>query len=159
MSYIDIILLLFLLYGAYKGFREGFIIEVATLLGLFLGVYVSIKYSSYTEDILTVFFNLSTKYISYIALAITFIVVIVAVYVLGKILTKFVDILSLGLINKMLGTVLGVVKYFVIVGVLLLIVDALNSKFQFLSEETLSNSQLYTPFLSLAKEIYNYIQS
>ncbi len=159
MNYIDIILLLFLLYGAYKGFREGLIIEIATLVGLFLGVYAAIKYSYYTEDLLKDFFDLSTKYISYIALAITFIVVIVAVYILGKILTKFIDVLSFGLLNKLLGTVLGIAKYFIIVGVLLLIVDALNSKFQFLSVETQNESHLYRPFLGFAEKIYNYIRS
>ena len=49
MSYIDIIILLFLLYGAYRGFSRGLIVEVATLAGLVLGVYMAVRYSSYTE--------------------------------------------------------------------------------------------------------------
>ena len=39
MNYIDIVILLFLLYGAFRGFSKGLIIEVATLAGLILGVY------------------------------------------------------------------------------------------------------------------------
>lgn len=73
VNYIDIIVLLFLLWGAYRGFSKGLIIEVATLLGLVFGVYVAIKYSSYTEDILVDFLNISSRYISYIALAVTFV--------------------------------------------------------------------------------------
>ena len=37
MNYIDIVILLFLLYGAFRGFSKGLIIEVATLAGLILG--------------------------------------------------------------------------------------------------------------------------
>lgn len=158
MNYIDIIILLFLLWGAYRGFSKGLIIEVATLLGLVFGVYVAIKYSSYTEDILVDFLNISSRYISYIALAVTFVLVAIVVYIIGKLLTQLIDIISLGLINKLLGTILGVAKYFVVVCVLLMIVDALNIKFQFLSEETQQKSLLFYPFLNFAQKIYNFIR-
>lgn len=158
MNYIDITILLFLLFGAYRGFSKGLIVEVATLAGLVLGVYLAISYSSYTEDILRDFLNISSRYISYIALAVTFIIVAVAVYIVGKLLTKLVDIISLGLVNKLLGTILGVAKYFVIVCVLLLIVDALNEKFQFISEETKQKSLLFYPFLNFAQKMYNSIR-
>lgn len=158
MSYIDIIILIFLAYGAFRGFSRGLIIEVATLMGLVLGVYVAIKYSPYTEGILRDFLNISSQYISYIALAVTFIVVAIAVYILGKLLTKLIDIISLGLVNKLLGTLLGMAKYFVIVCVLLMIVDALNEKFQFISEETQQKSLLFQPFLNFAQKMYNIIR-
>lgn len=158
MNYIDIIILLFLLFGAFRGFSKGLVIEVATLTGLILGVYISIRYSSYTEGILRDFMNITSEYISYIALAVTFIVVVVGVYILGKLLTKLVDIISLGLVNKLLGTLFGVVKYFIIVCVLLMIVDALNEKFQFISEETIQKSLLFQPFLNFAEKIYNSIR-
>ena len=158
MNYIDIIILLFLLFGAYRGFSKGLIIEIATLVGLVLGVWLAISYSSYTEGILRDFLNISSRYISYIALAITFIVVAVAVYIIGKLLTKLIDIISLGLVNKLLGTILGVAKYLVIVCVLLLIADALNEKFQFLSEETRQKSLLFYPFLNFAQKMYNSIR-
>lgn len=158
MNYIDIIILLFLLFGAFRGFSKGLVIEVATLAGLILGIYISIRYSSYTEGILRDFMNITSEYISYIALAVTFIVVVVGVYILGKLLTKLVDIISLGLVNKLLGTLFGVVKYFIIVCVLLMIVDALNEKFQFISEETIQKSLLFQPFLNFAEKIYNSIR-
>lgn len=158
MNYIDIIILLFLLFGAFRGFSKGLVIEVATLTGLILGVYISIRYSSYTEGILRDFMNITSEYISYIALAVTFIVVVVGVYILGKLLTKLVDIISLGLVNKLLGTLFGIVKYFIIVCVLLMIVDALNEKFQFISEETIQKSLLFQPFLNFAEKIYNSIR-
>ncbi|MDE6450865.1 MAG: CvpA family protein, partial [Odoribacter sp.] len=150
----------FLLFGAFRGFSKGLSIEVATLVGLVLGVCLAISYSPYTEGILRDFLNVSVapRYMSYLALAVTFIVVVVAVFIIGKLLTKLIDIISLGLINKLLGTLLGIVKYFVIVCVLLLVVDALNEKFQFISEETRQKSLLFGPFLNFATQIYNVIR-
>lgn len=158
MNYIDIVILLFLLLGAFRGFSRGLIIEIATLAGLVAGVWLAVRYSEYTEGILRDFLNLSSSYLSYVALAVTFIIVAVAIYVLGKLLTKLVDIISLGLVNKLLGTLLGVAKYAVIVCVLLLIVDALDDKFQFISEETKQKSLLFRPFLDFAQETYDFIR-
>ncbi len=147
-----------MLYGAYRGFSRGLIVEVATLAGLVLGVYMAVRYSSYTENFLRDFLNFSSRYISYVALAVTFILVVILVYIVGKLLTKLVDIISLGLVNKLLGTALGVAKYFLIVCVLLLVTDALNEKFQFISEETRQKSLLFYPFLNFAQEMYNAIR-
>ena len=72
MNYIDIVILLFLLYGAFRGFSKGLIIEVATLAGLILGVFIAIRYSPFTEGILKDFLNITSRYLSYIALAVTF---------------------------------------------------------------------------------------
>ena len=143
MNYIDIVILLFLLYGAFRGFSKGLIIEVATLAGLILGVFIAIRYSPFTEGILKDFLNITSRYLSYIALAVTFLLV---------------DIISLGLVNKLLGTLLGIAKYFIMVCVLLMIVDALNDKFHFISEETRENSLLFDPFLNFAQQMYNTIR-
>ena len=150
MNYIDIVILLFLLYGAFRGFSKGLIIEVATLAGLILGVFIAIRYSPFTEGILKDFLNITSRYLSYIALAVTFLLVVIAVYLLGKMLTRLVD--------KLLGTLLGIAKYFIMVCVLLMIVDALNDKFHFISEETRENSLLFDPFLNFAQQMYNTIR-
>ena len=155
MNYIDVVILLFLLYGAFRGFSKGLIIEVATLAGLILGVFIAIRYSPFTEGILKDF---TSRYLSYIALAVTFLLVVIVVYLLGKMLTRLVDIISLGLVNKLLGTLLGIAKYFIMVCVLLMIVDALNDKFHFISEETRENSLLFDPFLNFAQQMYNTIR-
>ena len=158
MNYIDIILLLPLLYGAYRGFSRGLIIEVATLLGLLLGVYIAIKFSGYTEDFLRDFLNLSSESLSYVALGVTFLIVIVAISLLGKMLTKLIDIISLGMVNKLLGTVLGIAKYFVFLCIALFIVEALDGKFHFINEEVKEKSLLYNAFLTFAQRMYNMIK-
>lgn len=158
MSYIDIVIILFLLYGAFRGFSKGLIVEIATLAGLVLGVYASIHYSGYTENFLRDFWNITSRYLSYIALGVTFIIVVIAIFLIGKMLTKLVDTISLGLVNKLLGTILGLAKYFIIVCVLLLVADALDDKFHFIGEETKQKSLLFYPFLNFAQKMYNTIR-
>lgn len=158
VNIIDIILLLPLLYGASKGFLKGFVVEAATLAGLLLGVIVAIRYSAITEDFLRDFLNITSKYLSYIALGVTFLVVVMLICVLGKVLTKIVDMMSLGLVNKVLGAISGMLKYFIILCVALLIVDALDDKFHFISKGIKNSSLFYNPFLTFARKIYGMIR-
>ena len=46
MNYLDIIIAVPLLYGLIKGFSNGLVKEVTSLLALFIGVYVAINFSS-----------------------------------------------------------------------------------------------------------------
>ena len=159
MSYIDVIIVLFLLYGAVRGFFKGLVIEVATLLGLVLGLYLAMKYSIYTENVLRDFLNLSEGYLHPVGWGITFLVVAIVVYLLGKMLTSLVAVVSLGLVNKIAGLLLGMTKYFVILCILLMIVNSLDNTFGLISAETKEKSIFYRPFLNFASTIYHQIRS
>lgn len=158
MDYLDILILIPLVYGAWKGFSHGFIIEIAMLVGLVLGVYAAIRFSGYMEAFLNEFVNLSSAHLSYVALGVTFLLVLITVYLLGKLLTGMAETLAMGVMNKLLGTLFGILKYFVILCVLLLIWDALDDKFRFISEETKDNSLFFKPFLNFAQRIYHFVR-
>lgn len=158
MNYIDIIILLILVYGAVRGFFKGLIVEVFTLLGLVLGVFLAMKYSVYAENVLRDFLNVSEPYLHPVGLAVTFLLVAVVTYLLGKMLTKLVDVIALGIPNKLLGMVFGVLKYFVLICFVLMITDSLNETFGFLKAETQEKSIFYCPFLNFATSMYNQIR-
>ena len=45
MNYFDIIFVIPLLWGAYKGFSKGFVLEIASFVALGLGVWGGLKFS------------------------------------------------------------------------------------------------------------------
>lgn len=51
VNYIDVIILLPLVYGAYKGFSQGLIVEMSTLFALELGVFISLRYAVNVEGL------------------------------------------------------------------------------------------------------------
>ena len=55
MNFIDIILAGILLYGLIKGLWKGLFVELASLVSLLLGVYLSIKFLNATPRFSTVF--------------------------------------------------------------------------------------------------------
>jgi len=103
MNYFDIIIIIPLLWGAFKGFKKGLIIEIASLIALFLGIWGGVKFSSVSGKYLSEMFDISEKIMPLISFAITFIVIVIAVYALAKLLQKFIKMIALGTMNKIAG--------------------------------------------------------
>jgi len=101
MNIIDIVLLIVFAWFAYQGFKKGFVIELASLVALILGIYAAIYFSSYAEYFLVNSLNMDNDYIPVTSFVITFIVVVIVVYALGRILEKLINMVALGFLNKL----------------------------------------------------------
>ena len=62
MSKIDIILIIPLLWGAFMGFRKGLVLELASLVGLILGIYGAIKFCDFTAEKLIEYVEVSEEW-------------------------------------------------------------------------------------------------
>ncbi len=110
MSSLDITLIVVIAIGAWRGFKKGLFVEIASLIGLVAGVFGAIYFSGYAGGWLRNAFDLDERYISLAAFAITFSGIVVAISMAGKLLTKIADFAALGIINKLLGAVFGGLK-------------------------------------------------
>lgn len=150
MSVIDIVLAALLLFGLVRGFMKGLFVEIASLVALVAGVYGAIHFSHFAGSFLENKTEWSEQTINITAFAITFVVIIVVISIAGKALTKLASFAALGILNRLLGAVFGVLKVGLILSVLLIIFNTMNSTLPFLSEEELEDSLLYEPVKSLA---------
>ena len=107
INYFDLAVLVPLLFGMYKGFTKGLILSIATLVGLILGVWSGVKFSHITSELLFDKFQID---IPLLAFAVTFLGVLILMYFVGKLLSKFIDILALGLFNKIGGALFSAFK-------------------------------------------------
>ena len=153
MSYLDIILSILLIWGLYKGFTKGLIIQVASLVALVLGVYGAVMFSNLAQDILTANFQIDNKYIPVIAFAITFIAIVIAVHFLGKMLEKVVKMIALGFFNKLFGAVFGFLKVALLLSVLIFVLDIIDAQFSLIPKKEKSKSVLYGPMSELIPTI------
>jgi membrane protein required for colicin V production len=154
MNVFDIVITVFLLFGFVRGIMKGLFIEVASLVALIGGVWGSIHFSYFIGDFLKESVSWSEKQISLAAFAITFILIIVVVSLLGKFLTKLADLAALGMINKILGGIFGLAKIGLVLSVVFIFFDRMNSTISFIEKETLEESILYKPVKSIAPTIF-----
>ena len=143
MSKIDIVLLIPLLWGAYKGLKNGLIGEVASLLALMLGVYGAFKFSSYAVPYIEQHLNVSESWTPIVAFILVFLAIVFLVFLLGKLLEWIVSFIALGFANKIGGLAFGILKYVFIISLALTFLIPVNNKFELLASETLENSVLF----------------
>jgi len=155
MGILDIIFIIPVIWLAYVGFKKGLIIELSTLLALILGVYVSLYFSDITAEFLKDSLSLHTKYLKLISFIVTFLLVVIAVNLAGKIIEKFVDMVALSFLNKTAGGVFGVLKAVVILSLLIFFIEKIDKKKVLLSEELTENSIFYPYIQPIAPSLIN----
>ena len=88
MNWIDFIIIALLGFGLIRGFMDGLIIEVAQLAALVLGIWGAIHFSGWTAGKLAGWFDIQTAWLGIFAFAITFIIIVIGINLLGRLLDK-----------------------------------------------------------------------
>ena len=154
MNTFDIIIVALLVFGFARGLFKGLFVEVASLAALIAGVYGAIHFSYLIAEVLGNYVEWEEKYLTILAFAITFALIVVIIALAGKALTKIADFAQLGLLNKILGGVFGALKIGLILSIILLIFNRLNNTIPFISEEQQEASILYEPVKNLAPTLF-----
>jgi len=146
MNYLDIIIVVPLLYGLIKGLSNGLIKEVTALVSLLVGVYVAINFSLYLEPKVADVLGGYEQFISIIAFAILFLVSVFCVKAIGFMLEKLTKALALGIVSRFLGGIFGLLKVVVIFSFLLFV----TTDYNLINKKTKDASVLYKPLSDIA---------
>lgn len=149
MNWLDIVLAIPLLWFTFKGFKNGFIIELASLAALVLGIYMAMHFSFYVEEYLSDNFEIAEKYLYIISFAITFMIVAVVVFIVGKIIHKLVSIVALGFLNRLVGGIFGFLKTAIVLSVVLYFLNGFDTNSSLIKPEVKDDSYLYGPIESI----------
>lgn len=158
MSFLDIFLGVLLAFGLYKGIKNGLFVELASLISLLLGIYVAIKFSFLTKEILSDFVHWNPKTIQIFAFVITFIAVVIGISFLAKFLTGIADFAFLGWLNKLGGGFFRILKTILILSIFLNLFEKINFNNLLAKKETLDKSMFYRPIQKTAGLIYPSIK-
>lgn len=157
MSFVDIILGLLLLWGLWKGLKNGLFIELASIVALIAGIYGAIHFSYYAGDYLTQRTDWEERYINLTAFVITFFLIILAVNLLARLLTKIAQFALLGWLNRLAGGIFGVVKVAVLLGALLIFFDRVNTSAGLVEDENIRKSVLYEPIKQIGALVFDQV--
>jgi len=150
MNYLDIILGILLLYGLVKGVMKGLFIELASLIAIIAAIYGATHFSNYIGGYLAKTVSWEPQYIKLTAFALTFIVILIIVSLLGRVLTKVANFAALGLVNKLLGAAFGFLKMAFIGSAVIMFVGPLNNSLEIVKKQTIKQSILYSKVAAFA---------
>ena len=159
MNYIDIILSLILFYGLFKGFTRGLIIEAASLLSIIIGILGALTFTPIMENLLSYFFSDEKLPSSIILFTASLILIVLGINFFAKNLTKFIKLVSLGGINKVLGGIFGVSKYVLLISILFVFVDQFSFMFEFFESNVLDESIMFESLKNVGYYILQLLES
>jgi len=111
LATLDIILLIPLAFGFYRGYKKGFLMEVVALLSLVLGIIGGFRLMhlgmAWLEGRLGEFQSLA-PFVAFIGI---FILIVVLVNLLGRALKSVLDLTLLGSLDKFVGALMGLLKW------------------------------------------------
>lgn len=153
----DVIVSIIGIIAIIQGLRKGLIRQAFGLLALFLGCYLAYFCSDYAGGWLDKWFDLSPRALSVLSFIITFIIVLAAVQLLGKLAENLIKVAQLSFLNRFLGMIFALVKWTFILVVVVYLLVALENLFGFHTKNFLDKSVVY-PFLErLLNIVFPYL--
>ncbi len=154
MNGADIALCVIILIGAYRGYKEGFLMELFSLTGILLGILGGFKLLGWAMVFLGDQFNVDHDVLPYVAFAVVFVVIIVAVKLLGNLIKLSIDKTFLGKVDQLAGLVLGIVKTIFVLSVLIWLADSLHLN---IPKRWTADSWLFPKVTGFAPTLTNWI--
>lgn len=157
-NYLDIVILIPLLWAAYKGFSKGLIVAVASLAALLIGIWGAYHFSDSTAFFLQEKFNFQSEYLPIISFTLTFILIVIGIHFLARLINRLVNAVSLSFVNRIFGLAFDVIKYLFIISVLLTLLQRFDTEEKLITPDLKSQSILFEPVAAFAPMIFPYIE-
>lgn len=149
--FIDIIVIVLLVWALFKGLRKGLIVGVFSFLAFLIGLAAAIKLSAIAANYIGENVNISQRWLPFIAFAIVFLIVVLLVRLGAKALEGVVNVALLGWANKLGGFLFFALLYLFIFSVLLFYAAQLH----LINDSTVQASVTYFYLQPLGPKIIN----
>ena len=143
---VDIVLAFFILWGAYKGYQKGFIVEFISILVFIFGILIiffAITYLFVSADKAV---GKSPKLAKFLFFIFFYVIGSLSLNKLGRVLQGKLDYSVFDSLDNFASMLLGGAKYAVFLSIFLGILDAAGLR---LSDEIIADTKLYPMLLNL----------
>lgn len=143
MEIIDIIIAVLLVIGLIAGLKDGFVKQVAGLVGFVAGLLVGkALYLSVAAE-LTPLLGTSEKTTQIIAFVLIMVLVPLIFSVIAWLISKLLKSVGLGWLNRLGGGIVGMIEYALIAGLIIVGIESFDTHNVIVSKETKENSVFY----------------
>ena len=150
MHGIDIILFLLLLVGAWKGWSSGFFRQLTSVVGFFLGLLIAWMFYDHVAEFLAPYTGTTAELARVLAFVLLWIGVPVALSFLAHLLTRAIQSVNLGGLNRFGGACLCALKYVVFLSCLLNVLAIVR----LVPGAMVSGSRLYSPVCAISGKMF-----
>lgn len=151
---LDVIVLAVLAVGLWQGVSDGFVKSLCSFAGFLVGLLVAYTFYLMVGEKIAPHLGKNVQAAPIVAFIILWLAVPIAMNFAGIVLTKFLDFICLGGLNKIGGAGFGVVKYFLGATLVLYALVMMNM----VPMETVDNSFFGNKMIALAEHIMEHLR-
>lgn len=151
---LDIIIAVVIAIGVTEGLTKGFISELASSLGLVAGLLVARALFGQVAERLAPALDMNVTLAQILAFIMIWMAVPIALSIVASVLSRALDVVHLGCLNRWLGCGMGALKYLAIVGVLIHVLEYIDPKSEMLSKASKEESVLYGPIKDMTGHFF-----
>jgi membrane protein required for colicin V production len=137
---IDLFLLLFLVLGFFKGWTKGFIMALFEFVSFFAALALALQFSGWVEGYLKEKAKMDSEWLSFLAFVLVLVGAIITIRILGKLVEKSVELMMLGLVNRVAGIFVYLFIYVALYSILLVYLK----RFEWMGNETVIDSKSFS---------------
>lgn len=155
MSLFDLAILLIIVFFSFQGFRNGLVKEILTLAGLVVALFVALHYMDLVAGWISGVVDLSEEGASVLAATLLFTAVFVIALLTAHLIRKFLEVIHMNLLNRLLGLAFGGLKSALAVSLVLILLAGLGIP----GEEMRQNSLIYSYILNLGPILFERLET
>jgi len=156
VKFIDIVLIVLLIIGGYRGYKKGLLLEVIAIIALILAIIGGFKLMQWGMHVLTDQFHFTGKLIPVVSFILIFVAIILLVNIIGHILRKVVHLTLLGGLDSVAGSIVGILKWAFGLSVLLWFFSAIGFT---VPPHISENTFVYPKVFDFAPKVIGYLSS
>ncbi len=149
---IDLFFVILMVIACMKGIKKGFLLSLLSFVGLFVGIAISIKFSSVTAIYLSTHTSIKSTWLPFLSFVLLFGTTVIVFQLVGRFFKKTTDATLLGWFDKLGGVCLFMLLYGVLYSVFLFYIVELH----IIGQDTIHQSYSYKYLSPLAPDVMNF---
>ena len=145
MDIIDIIILLLIGVGVIQGLMKGSIKQLASIVGFVAGLLLARALFATVAEQLAPALHTSITVAQILSFILIWVAVPIGCSLIASVLTKALEVINLGWLNRLAGALLGAVKMMLLAGIGIYVLEYIDPESEMVSRTTKRASVLYSP--------------
>ena len=150
MEVMDIIILVFIGIGVIQGLMKGSLKQLAVIVGLIAGLLLARALFGMLAEQLAPVLGTSITVAQILSFILVWVAVPLGCSLIASVLTKALEVINLGWLNRLFGALLGAIKVMLLVGLGIYVLEYIDPKSEMVSKTTKNASLLYSPMKEFA---------
>ncbi len=153
VNFFDVVTLLVGLWAVIAGWRRGVILQLGSLAGILLSLYLASRYGTEAGQLL----HLGESWVSVGGFILVALVTLIGVALIGRLARKLFRFAGLGVIDILLGILISLLKWLLLLSAIYTAFGALNRTLNLVETSALERSRTFGPVCRVADYVMPYV--